>query len=756
MTRESYRNIILALATLVSGTFFFPLRAAGQPVLNFKQIGLNWPSVELTFNVRCQNILQFNFDKRNFTIRENGFDVDNYSLNCGDTTRRASTSIALVIDKSGSMGQSSSAPFNMMRKAANLFIRALEPTRDEAAVLSYNTSVTIDQPLTSDTAALIRAIDSLQVGGSTAIWDAAISALNELITKARGTYRAIVLLTDGKDNSSAHTPMEVIALATGNNIIIYTVGLGTYDAALDALATSTGGRTFSAAKPEELPALYADISRLIIFGSLDCSLVYTGTCIDGGARTVELTVRDMCGGTDTKSLSFTAPTNTGIRTPIRLRAGTVAQRADSIAVVPIELLDSLSFGLFYPADFTLAYDTSCLDFIGVRAPAGSLLEGVPFTSQKTPSGVNFRSNGRKILTGRGLLAEALFRTRDPDDTTFCDLRFAFCSFDEGCMIPVRIDGGVKTIPCRIAPSIAAIPAAGFCAGDTIELASDSGYAGYTWYRNGVPLAEKGERLRVTQEGDYSVTLTNTAGCTGSSAILHCYPLERRAVCVTGDSMRIFGFDGSISLPLIAVPPLDNSRRYDLRFKLRYDPARFLFAGMTPINGRRWWSSLDASLVPDGVWIHAGGSVPDSLRDLLELHFDLLGEEKKSERVLFPIDSLSVAAPCIGEIRTIDPAVLIDGKCSRVAVIRNPHATITASPNPFNPATELRILLPREQFVTLEIFSLFGAKIARPYRGILPEGESRLSFSAAHLSSGTYIALLRTEMDNRICLLHHVK
>lgn len=324
------------------------------------------------------------------------------------------------------------------------------------------------------------------------------------------------------------------------------------------------------------------------------------------------------------------------------------------------------------------------------------------------------------------------------------------------MIPIRIDGGVKTIPCRIAPSITAAPATGFCDGDTIELASDPGFASYTWYRDGIPLPPAQDRLRITREGDYQVNVTNAVGCAGSSAILHYYPLERRDLCVTSDSIRIVGFDGSISLPLIAAPPLDNSRPYDLRFKLRYDPARFLFTGMTPINGRRWWSTLDAELAPDGVWIHARGSVPDSLRDLLELRFDLLGEEKESGRVLFPIDSLSVAAPCIGQIRAIDPAILIDGKCSRVAVVRNPHATITASPNPFNPATELRVVLPRAQYVTLEVFSLFGAKIGCPYQGILPEGESRIPFSAATLSSGTYIAQIRTEAENRICLLHYLK
>jgi hypothetical protein len=251
-------------------------------------------------------------------------------------------------------------------------------------------------------------------------------------------------------------------------------------------------------------------------------------------------------------------------------------------------------------------------------------------------------------------------------------------------------------------------------------------------------------------------VTNAIGCSGTSALLHCFYLEKRNVGIGNDSLLVFGPGEEILLPLIASPPLDNSRPYDLQFLLRYNDSRLAFAGITPFGQRQWWNLLETRIVTGGVWIHAAGPVTDSVRELFLVHFDQRGTGKESERFLFPVGSLSVTAPCIGRTSTVDPAVLIDGQCSRIAVAKSPHTTLTASPNPFNPTTDLRIRLVRAQNVTLDIFSLLGNRVARLYQGILPEGESTIRFTPTELSSGLYVARIRTDTDSRSCLLQYLK
>jgi len=66
------------------------------------------------------------------------------------------------------------------------------------------------------------------------------------------------------------------------------------------------------------------------------------------------------------------------------------------------------------------------------------------------------------------------------------------------------------------------------------------------------------------------------------------------------------------------------------------------------------------------------------------------------------------------------------------------------PNPFNPSTSIRFYLPREQRVTLSVFSITGEKVVDLVKGTLSAGNHQAEFVPKAFSSGVYFYLLQTE------------
>ena len=69
--------------------------------------------------------------------------------------------------------------------------------------------------------------------------------------------KVMIVLTDGYDNASMVTPEAVIQTARDNNIIIYTVGVGSVNTAvLTSIASSTGGAYYSASNFSQLEGIF--------------------------------------------------------------------------------------------------------------------------------------------------------------------------------------------------------------------------------------------------------------------------------------------------------------------------------------------------------------------------------------------------------------------------------------------------------------------------------------------------------------------
>jgi Ca-activated chloride channel family protein len=169
----------------------------------------------------------------------------------------APVSVGVLLDSSRSMRDN----FRMARESV---LRFLEPDapEDEFFVLSFNHRARLLQRFTRDPASVRKAVRSIHPRGRTAFFDAVRLGILEMAA-ARNPKKALILITDGDDNSSRHSAEEIRALARECPAQIYAIGerkgLSSGRAAIQALCDLTGGRAFF---PESFVELDAYI-RLI-------------------------------------------------------------------------------------------------------------------------------------------------------------------------------------------------------------------------------------------------------------------------------------------------------------------------------------------------------------------------------------------------------------------------------------------------------------------------------------------------------------
>ncbi len=64
------------------------------------------------------------------------------------------------------------------------------------------------------------------------------------------------------------------------------------------------------------------------------------------------------------------------------------------------------------------------------------------------------------------------------------------------------------------------------------------------------------------------------------------------------------------------------------------------------------------------------------------------------------------------------------------------------PNPFNPTTEIEYYLPKQEYVTITIYSILGQEVKRLFNGIQSQGLKKVLFDGSELPSGIYYYQLK--------------
>jgi VWFA-related protein len=183
----------------------------------------------------------------------------------------APVSIGVVFDASDSM----TPRMRMAREAVYALLANAKPA-DEFYLIRFSTRPDLMVPLTGDAQRVRRATEDIDVGGSTAVLDAMAMAWRQM-AMAKNPRKAIVLISDGEDNTSHLTHNEFRVLASENDCLVFAIFMGESPDAgwshrwsqfsgyglLEDIAKQAGGCLFQATKPKQLAQTAARIESWI-------------------------------------------------------------------------------------------------------------------------------------------------------------------------------------------------------------------------------------------------------------------------------------------------------------------------------------------------------------------------------------------------------------------------------------------------------------------------------------------------------------
>lgn len=170
----------------------------------------------------------------------------------------ASVSCVILLDTTGSMRDE-------LPRLKNAVIRFIDQLReiDSVAIYSFTTSLVLLQDFTSDHALAKRAVLRTSANGATALFDAIAEASHRLGT--RSGKKAVVVFTDGDDNSSVLRARGAVDRAKKSGVPVYMVAEGEalHSAALmksvKELSESTGGAAYEARRPGDVAKVFDDV-----------------------------------------------------------------------------------------------------------------------------------------------------------------------------------------------------------------------------------------------------------------------------------------------------------------------------------------------------------------------------------------------------------------------------------------------------------------------------------------------------------------
>lgn len=177
-----------------------------------------------------------------------GFEADTAKLSC-----------AILLDTTGSMGEALPRVKNSVMKLIDVL-----GAGDAVAIYTFDQRLVVRQEFTTDKAAAKRAVLRTRAEGQTALFDALSETSQEI--SLRPGKKALVVFTDGDDNSSMLNANAAVTQAKKAGIPIYAIAEGeaTHSSnlkkLLEELSTRTGGASYEVKKLSDVDKVFQKIA----------------------------------------------------------------------------------------------------------------------------------------------------------------------------------------------------------------------------------------------------------------------------------------------------------------------------------------------------------------------------------------------------------------------------------------------------------------------------------------------------------------
>lgn len=437
-------------STLVAKVFAFILfvfslntvSTLSQPNLHFGVEGNPWtvwfPKVQVTFGVDCPSG-RVDFTKDNFTIKDNGQVITNFTL------EKSCHNLLLILDRSLNM---SGSKLSQAKATAKGLVELLDPTCQSVMIMSISDTLIVNTNFISDKNILKTTIDGITANGNHALWDNLYTVIDTLVWLGMGFPDMVIVLTDGFDNASlTHDVNDCGNLAYQYGAQIYPVGFGNpvNQVDLKKLADLTAGIYYYS------PQNCSDYSKIFVplvlsSDNVKYRIIYDAPlCPETYKHVIELTVGlpsslYCCQGTATKTIEYTPRYR---NQNINIGLDTVTVLAKQRGVIHLMLNDSID-GEFIRSTFKMKFDTSLCRFIDIST-AGGLLQGKIISFQRAGDSLFFTLNESTCIKGKGLLASLTFETKDPQNDVDCILELVDWIFAHGRFTAKTSNGLIRIL-----------------------------------------------------------------------------------------------------------------------------------------------------------------------------------------------------------------------------------------------------------------------------------------------------------------------
>ncbi len=261
--------------------------------------------VNVAFAVRdAAGALVMDRNKDDFEVLEDGV-PQNISFFARGTD--VPLTIGLIVDFSGSQEHFA----KQHHRDLLAFLKSVLGPRDRAFLVCFGNHLRLASDLTGDSAEIVDRLGQFEKGSrdfpelgprdedrelGTAFYDAIFYGIEEKLARTEGGRRALILFSDGEDNSSAHHMMDAIEEAQTENVLCFAVRYtesrhghltarnkyGT--SVMDRIARETGALHFDA-REGELKAHFAQIGD-VLRSSYELAYHSTNPVRDGTFRKI--------------------------------------------------------------------------------------------------------------------------------------------------------------------------------------------------------------------------------------------------------------------------------------------------------------------------------------------------------------------------------------------------------------------------------------------------------------------------------------